>query len=133
MCVGGDVLDAPLLELLPYGEIANKHINQINDFYKDMEIEHFVIMPNHIHFMLRVFDYGAPRTSPPTNHHSKVSRFVSNFKRFCNKEIGSNIWQRGYYDHIIRNINDYERSVKYIYENPMRWQYDKLHSDEQLS
>jgi len=129
--VGGDVLDAPKnVELSPYGEIAEKYINQLNDFYDDVKIDRYVIMPNHIHIMLFVSGNGASRTSPPTRQHSAVSQFVSTFKRFCNKEYGKNIWQRNFYDHIIRNREDYEEHIKYIYENPMKWYYDELYSEE---
>ena len=61
------------------------------------------------------------------NKNSVVANFVSTFKRFCNKEYGSNIWQRSFYDHVIRNREDYEEIVTYIYENPKRWYYKYLH------
>ena len=41
-----------------------------------------------------------------------------------------NLWQRGFYDHIIRGKEDYEEHLKYIAENPMRWYYDELYADE---
>ena len=49
-----------------------------------------------------------------------LPHIVSTFKRFCSKEIGFNIFQRGYMEHIIRNRDDYEEHAKYIYENPIR-------------
>ena len=125
--VGGDVLGAPKqVELLPHGQIADKYIKQLNDFYDQIQIMRYVIMPNHIHILFFVVeDNGAPRTSPPTRQHF-VAKFVSTFKRFCNKEYGENIWQRNYYDHIIRNREDYAEHAKYIFENPMRWYCDEL-------
>lgn len=130
--VGGDVLGAPKqIELFPYGRIADKYINQLNDFYHDIQVKQYVIMPNHIHILLFLVDSGAPRTSPPTKQHTPIARFVSTFKRFCNKEYGENIWQRNYYDHIIRNREDYEEHVRYICENPVRWFYDELYADKQ--
>ena len=131
--VGGDVLDAPQsVELLSYGIIADKILNQLNSFYENLSVEDYVIMPNHIHILLYVKPLynGASRTSPPTKQHSAVSQFVSTFKRFCNKEIGGNVWQLSFYDHIIRNREDYEKHTKYIYENPMNWYFDELYSDE---
>ena len=129
--VGGDVLDAPKnLELLTYGKIAEKYIKQLNDFYDDVIVDRYVIMPNHIHIILFVLQNGASRTSPPTTQHSTVSQFVSTFKRFCNKEYGGNIWQKHFYDHIIRNFKDYEEHVKYIYENPICWYNDELYGEE---
>ena len=127
--VGGDVLDAPKVQLLPYGKIADKDICQLNDFYDTIRVDGYVIMPNHIHILLMVFKDGASRTSPPTKQHSAVSQFVSTFKRFCNKEYGINIWQRYYNDHVIRNQDDYDEHLRYIQENPIRWQEDELYTD----
>ncbi len=52
------------------------------------------------------------------NKNSTISKFVSTFKRFCNKEYGNNIWQSRYYDHIIRNQDDYNEKWDYIENNP---------------
>ena len=48
------VLDCPQIELTQYGEIADKYIKQLNDFYEHLSVEKYVIMPNHIHFLLWV-------------------------------------------------------------------------------
>ena len=119
------------MELLPYGMVADKYIKQMNELYENIFVDQYVIMPNHIHLILAVREGGSPRTSTPTTKQTtSVSHFVSTFKRFCNKEYGRNIWQLGFYDHIIRGREDYEEIVKYIYENPIRWYYDELYSDE---
>lgn len=132
--VRGDVLDAPSvcpqIKLKRYGMIADKYIKQLSDHYEHITVDYYVIMPNHVHMILSVGDHGASRTSPPTKQHSSVSRFVSTFKRFCNKEYGTNIWQRHFYDHIIRDREDYENHAKYVYENPLRWYYDELFTEE---
>lgn len=139
--VGTGVPDGPRIELTQYGQIADKYINQLNDFYDELSVESYVIMPNHIHIMLEIKgDINAPsmlsgepgpsRTPVPTVQNSIVSRFVSTFKRFCNKECGKNIWQYRSYDHIIRNARDYEEHLRYIRENPIRWYHDELYTDE---
>jgi REP element-mobilizing transposase RayT len=46
---------------------------------------------------------------------------VTALKKFTSKQIGSNIWQRSYYDHIIRNEEDYIAHMQYIDENPKKW------------
>ena len=129
--VGVDVLGDPKnAELLSYGRVAEKYIKKMNEFYENITVDRYVIMPNHIHLLLFVRENGSPRTSTPTKQTSIVSHFVSTFKRFCNKEYGENVWQRGFHDHIIRNREDYDEHVKYIYENPMRWHYDELYKEE---
>ena len=107
--VGAGVLDCPKTKLLYHGEIADKYIKQIGDFYDNISIDKYVIMPDHIHLIL-IIKNGRSRTPAPTgekNKNTSVAEFVSTFKRFCNKEYDENIWQRSYYDHIIRDQNDY--------------------------
>ena len=128
---GNGILDGPKIELLPYGEIAAKYINQLNDFYDNLSVESYVIMPNHIHILLYVKEEGPSGRPVPTLQNSVVSRFISTFKRFCNKEYGKNIWQRHFNDHIIRNREDYEEHIRYICENPVGWYYDELYTNEQ--
>ena len=130
--VGGDVPDAPSSsELLPFGKIAEKYINQLSNFYADIKVDKYVIMPNHIHIMLFVTD-NSDSIHSNTKQHSAVSRFISTFKRFCNKEYGCNIWQRGFNDHIIRNQTDYEKHLKYIDENVIKWTLDELYTNEDM-
>ena len=130
--VGTGVLDGPKIELTEYGKIAEKYINQLNNFYNDLSVESYVIMPNHIHILLWVKgnENGPSRTPVPTVQNTIPAKFLSTFKRFCNKECGKNIWQYRSNDHIIRNREDYEEHLRYIYENPTRWCYDELYIEE---
>ena len=129
--VGSDVLGGPKsVELSPYGIVVNKYIKQMNEFYENITVEQYVIMPDHIHLLLFVRKNGSPRTSTPTKQTTSVSHFVSTLKRFCNKEYHRNVWQRGFHDHIIRSREDYDEIVKYIYENPMHWYYNQLNTEE---
>ena len=57
--VGDDVPVVPRIELLPYGQIADKYIKQLNEFYDNITVDQYVIMPNHIHIMLLVRDNGS--------------------------------------------------------------------------
>lgn len=50
-----------------------------------------------------------------------IARFVGTFKRFRNKEYGENIWRSRYYDHVIRNQEDYDEIWQYIENNPRKW------------
>ncbi len=127
--VGTGVLDCPKTVLTEYGKIADKYINQLNDFYKNISVDKYVIMPDHIHLLITVSNdvCGQSGTPVPTdnnfrldNKNSIIAKFVSTFKRFCNKEYGINIWQQRYYDHIIRNQADYNEVWEYINTNPIR-------------
>ena len=130
--------EIPNVKLTKFGEIADKYIKKLSDFYDHLSVESYVIMPNHIHILLFIrknihtLENGQSGTPVPTNverANSICSQFVSTFKRFCNKEYGENIWQARFNDHIIRNREDYEEHLKYIYENPMCWCYDELYAD----
>ncbi|MBQ9968759.1 MAG: transposase [Oscillospiraceae bacterium] len=126
IAVGTGVLDCPQVHLLKHGEIADKYIRQLNDFYEHISVDRYVIMPDHIHILMSIQN-GQSGTPVPTdknkidNTNSTVSKFVSTFKRFCNKEYGENIWQSRYYDHVIRNQRDYDEIWEYIENNPRKW------------
>ena len=100
-----------------------------------VKIDRYVIMPDHIHAIILLdsdkyadASKGSSRAPTPTNE--MLPHIVSTFKRFCNKELGNNIFQRGYIEHIIRDREDYETRTKYIYENPTHWYYDELYTEE---
>ncbi len=126
--VGTGVLDGPSVELSPYGRVADKYIRQMSGFYENVTVDSYVIMPNHIHILLHIKEKGPSGTPVPTVQNSTVSRFVSTFKRYCNREYGKNIWQYRSYDHIIRDNDDYKKHLEYIYENPFGWQNDELYT-----
>ena len=124
--VGTGVLDRPRNELTYYGKIAEKQIIKMNSFYENISVDKFVVMPNHIHLLLRIKENpnGRSRMPVPTNAHSLVAKFVGTFKRFCNKEYGKNIWQERSHDHIIRGEKDYDKIWEYIDTNVIRWEKD---------
>ena len=133
--VGDGVLDVPHSILTSYGVIAEKYIIQMNEFYDNISVDKYVVMPNHIHMILSVIprldeclENGTSRTPSPTN--SMVAKFVSAFKRFCNKEYGENIWQRSYHDHIIRGERDYEKIWEYIDTNVIKWEEDCFYNEK---
>ena len=130
--VGTGVLDGPQNILTSYGEIANKHLVNMSDFYENIKIDEFVVMPNHIHMLIQILETGnsngPSRTSVPTN--SLIAQFVSTFKRFCNKEYGKNIWQSRSNDHIIRGEKDYQKICEYIDTNVIRWKEDCFYNSE---
>jgi REP element-mobilizing transposase RayT len=117
--VGGGAFDAPRIILSPQGEIVEKYILSNNNI-PNLRVDKYVIMPNHIHLLLSVENSCGTSWAPsPTNN--KISLAVSTLKRFVNKEIGYNIFQRSFYDHVIRNKTDYNEIWEYIENNPARW------------
>ena len=132
--VGVGALDDPQIRLKPIGKIVEKNLLSSENI-SGVTIDRYVIMPDHIHVIILLdpekyakVEHGSSRAPTPTNE--MLPHIVSTFKRFCNKEIGDNIFQRGYIEHIIRDRDDYETRTKYIYENPIRWYYDELYTEE---
>ena len=112
--------------LSQYGKIVDEAINNIPKIYPVLKIERYVIMPDHIHLLLVVYadEYGRPMVAPT------MSRVVQQMKGFVTKRIGHSIWQKLFYDHIIRNQKDYEEHANYIHKNPVRWYHDELYTEE---
>ena len=89
-------------------------------------------MPNHIHLLLSVAKDDGRGDPSPT-----ILEAIGWLKYQATKEInqirnssGEKVFQRSFYDHIIRNLDDYQEIHNYICENPAKWQYDKLYTDE---
>ena len=101
----------------PYGQIAEKHIRNVP------EIEKYVLMPDLIHMIIRL-DNGSMWASTPTNtkpQRNHISNIVRSIKVLVAKEIGQSIFQRSYYDHVIRNQRDYNEIWEYIENNPKKY------------
>ena len=112
--------EKPEIVLTNVGSVIERNVLSIdNTGYAS--VDHYVIMPDHIHLILRLNGI-INETGNPTNQ--TIPHIVSTFKRLCTKEIGENVFQRSYYDHIIRDRDDYETRMKYIYENPVKWYYE---------
>ena len=58
--VGTDVLGGPQTQLAEYGAVAEKYLRTMSEFYRDVKLESYVIMPNHIHLLL----YGIKKQPP---------------------------------------------------------------------
>ncbi|MBQ5601771.1 MAG: hypothetical protein IIU77_02985 [Clostridia bacterium] len=135
--VGVGALDdptTPQIQLTKIGKTTEKYLLSSENI-PGVKIDRYVIMPDHIHVIIFLYpDKYATRkdgsSKAPTPTNEMLPHIVSTFKRFCNKELGNNIFQRGYIEHIIRDREDYETRTKYIYENPMRWYYDELYAEE---
>lgn len=82
-------------------------------------------MPNHIHMILQIHTDEDGRAMPaPT-----ISTVIQQMKGYVSKETGQKIWQKLFYDHVIRNVDDYKEICNYIISNPSKWLEDKLYSD----
>jgi REP element-mobilizing transposase RayT len=130
LCIkdGHEILwDAPLAwaafgrpPLSDTGILIDAEIGKLDTTYDHLQIDKYVIMPNHIHMIIFISDdtHGRPKAAPT------ISRAINQFKGSVSKQLGYSIWQKLFHDHIIRNEEDYRRISKYIDENPAKWTED---------
>ena len=118
------------VRLSDIGQNVEQVIGEMNRIYQDIRIELYVIMPNHLHLIVHVFEKaGTSRTPSPTKTNARIPALISTLKRFSNRYVEENMWQRSYYDHIIRDDSEYEAVCRYIENNPDQWEEDELFVD----
>ena len=147
----GDILADHLLQS-PLGNIAREHWSQISERVKGIQLDEFVIMPNHLHgiimFQLNGRRVGALHATPlrSISNEPSISQrmaaispkpgslavIIRSYKSSVTRWARRNgypdfAWQRGYHDHIIRDGTDLSRIRRYIRLNPMRWSLDLYH------
>ncbi len=125
----GAIHESP--ELTPKGKIVENILKNLPPHLNSI-IEQYVIMPNHIHMVVFVCNEERAIRESPLQGRSVISKVVGyikmNASKKIHKEFGTEqVFQRSYYDHVIRNRDEYEKISKYIYENPANWQKDDLY------
>jgi REP element-mobilizing transposase RayT len=131
----GEVVNAEM-KLSPFGQIAADTWQWLETQYPYVELGAWVVMPNHHHGIIIIHDddrRGGSRTAPTPNGTKRkpLGRLVGAFKTVSTKQInllqgteGQMIWQRNYYEHIIRNDREMGNIWRYIESNPAMWDAD---------
>ncbi len=136
----GDIIDEEML-LNDVGKITQKYLVEISSHFINIVIDEYIIMPNHIHsiIILQKTDSRSGVTcnaSTKKNKYSQISpkpgslsaairSYKSAVTRWCNMNNHINFkWQRGYYDHVIRNEIELSHIREYIQNNPLKWHLD---------
>ena len=123
VAVGAAISRPPDVHLSSYGEIVALAIHNTPQIYSNVSVDHSVIMPNHIHLILRIHnDESGRMISAPT-----VSTVVGQMKRWASKRAGIALWQKSYHEHVIRNEEDYRQIWEYIDTNPAKWAEDRYY------
>jgi putative transposase len=102
--------------------MVDLEINKINSIYRNVEIYKYVIMPNHIHMIIVLSTGNGRSKTAPT-----ISRIIQQFKGSISKKVGFSLWQKSFYDYIIRNQQEYEKIYEYIETNQLKWEEDKYY------
>ena len=103
------------IKLTKEGKIVKQEISRIEEIYKNIIIDEYIIMPNHLH-MLLLINY---------NNGICISKIIKHLKTNISKEIKKSIFQKSFYEHIIRNENEYLKIKDYIKNNIINWSKDK--------
>ncbi len=120
---------SPPYSLTDAGKIVDFAIQSIHRIYPAVTVEKYVIMPNHVHLLLQIHaGDGGRLIAAPT-----ISTVVGQMKRWAAKNIGAPLWQRSFYDHVVRSEDEYREIAEYIAVNPVRWAEDRFYVPEGTS
>ena len=118
----GDQRSPLRVELSNLGNIVDAEIQKLNTIYDAVRVDKYCIMPDHIHFILSVDTDENGRTQfAPT-----ISRVMKQFKGSITKQVGRPIWQKSFYEHGIRNQQDYDEIWAYIENNPLKYALNRM-------
>ena len=105
------------LPLSKIGIVIENEIYKLNTVYENIKVDKYQIMPNHIHLIIFIYEDSNVRTQfAPT-----ISRIIKQFKGSITKQIGFSIWQKSFYDRVIRNEKEYQSVWNYIHNNPLKY------------
>jgi REP element-mobilizing transposase RayT len=120
-----------------YGRMAQEEWYRSAEIRHEVELDTFVVMPNHIHGIITIV--GAQGLAPLQQDHPflqrkprSLSTFIWDFKSAVTKRINdlrgtpyTSVWQRNYYEHVIRNEDDLNEIRQYVVNNPLKWDLDR--------
>lgn len=144
-CLFGEIMDGAM-HLNLYGKIANDFLQAIPEHFARFQLDEFVMMPNHVHAVLRIFDDGNGRRgmAMPCPYNGEFGKpmagslptVIGSFKSAVTKRInilrdtpGTPVWQRNYHERIIRDELALNNIRRYIQMNPIHWKSDRFHQD----
>ncbi len=138
-CLFGEIVDMEM-RLNELGRIVSECWDDMPKHFPNVELDEFVMMPNHMHgIILITVDVGAKHLQIAANasplhgtQSGSLGAIIQNFKSVSTRKInqlreprGVTIWQRNYFEHIIRNDKELNSIRDYIAANPARWEEDK--------
>ncbi|WP_207645811.1 transposase [Geosporobacter ferrireducens] len=131
-------IENKILVLNNAGRMVLDKFAQIPEFYPNISVDKFVVMPNHLHAILMIQRIRTAQGPFPT---MQLSDYIHRFKVLTTKlyiegvrkdsypPFDKKVWQKSYHDHIIRNEVEYRKIWEYIAINPLKWELDKYYSE----
>ena len=124
-----------IMTLNQMGQIAYNEWIKTSELRSHIELDTFIIMPNHIHGIIIINNNAKRNLSNNTSfdncQSNTIGAIIRGYKSSVSKQIKmlnniENLWQRNYYEHIIRDEQSYQTISEYIINNPIRWKDDKF-------
>ncbi len=152
----GDIVDG-WMQLNEFGIIISAYWENLPINFRNIKLDAWVVMPNHFHGIILLNNSGKGRTSrknkpgvsqtgdaypygstpsrPIGTVSGSLGAALQNYKSITTRRInlvkgtsGMTVWQRNYYEHIIRNEESYVKILGYIQNNPLQWTVDELYT-----
>ena len=130
--VGAGLVPAQRYETTRIGTMVEKiYLNLEKEFY-NVILHSYIIMPNHIHGIIEICERAGTRPAPTLSSIIRLLKskttlmYIQGVKQGIYQPFNKRIWQRNYYEHIIRNEKEYLKIQEYINNNPLKWKDDKL-------
>ena len=105
--------------LTAVGRAVENDLLSIGNHYPGVKVETYVIMPDHVHMILSI-----ACGDPPEKTGITVPRVMNGWKAGISRAAGFSVWQRSYYEHVIRGPQDMQEIWRYIENNPLQWLLD---------
>ena len=121
--VGEGLCALPKTKLTDIGKITDNAIHFVNQKYDRITVDKYVIMPNHIHLIIKIEKQTVGLKGPPLQH------VIGRLKSFTTHKYGKPIFQSSFLDHIIRGERDYLEIWNYIDTNPQKWSEDWFYTE----
>jgi REP element-mobilizing transposase RayT len=144
-CLFGEIANDEVM-LNEYGKVVEEEWLKTPRMRTRVELDEFVVMPNHLHATIVIQEgtttmpivgahsrmAGAHSSAPLHRTRKSLGSLIAGFKSAVTKRInmlrtspGFPVWQRNYYDHVVRDEDDMNRIREYIVNNPVRWAEDE--------
>ena len=128
--VGADSISARI-RLNKTGEMINNIYLDLENQFKYIKLHDYVIMPNYIHGIIEICERADMESAPTVNEIIQTFKryttveYIKGVKKGIYQSFNKRIWQRNYYEHVIRNEKEYYKILEYIQNNPLKWEEDK--------
>jgi REP element-mobilizing transposase RayT len=133
-CLFGNVVGGEM-RVNDFGRLLDAAWRALPHHYPHVDLDRFVVMPNHFHGIVVLRPVEDCRGEIRAGERHGLPEIVRAFETFSARRInefrgthGVPVWQRNYYEHVIRDEADYRRIAEYVAENPRRWSEDSLYN-----